>query len=159
MKTTGISRGIKAAVSAKTFSQNCGGNKSRYTHNMSDNQMSFHSRITRSSYLDRRNDTSETQTSSGSHDYVPIIAMSVIVVVIIIALVLLAQYTKVLDRKRSTQEGDDPENAKNASKIERLDQMVPSKTYTNWKGDSRNADNPLIQGATFISWYVFMPTP
>lgn len=69
------------------------------------------------------------------------------------------QYTKVLDRKRSANGGDDPENAKNAGKIERLDQMVPSKTYKSWREDVKNANNPITQGATFISWYVFILAP
>lgn len=68
------------------------------------------------------------------------------------------QYTKVLERKRANNGGDDPENAKNASKIEKLDQMVPSKTYKSWKEDVENADNPLIRGATFISWYALFNT-
>ncbi|KAL6895133.1 hypothetical protein GGI43DRAFT_411885 [Trichoderma evansii] len=125
---------------------------------MSDYQMSFHSRITRSFYLVQRNDTSETQTSSASHDYVPIIVMSIVVVVILIALILLAQYSKVIDRKRAAGVLDDPENAKNASKIERLDQMVPSKTYRSWKEDGKNADNPLIQGTTFITCVICLET-
>lgn len=57
---------------------------------MSDDQTSFRSRITRSSYLVQRNDTSGTQTSSTSHDNVPIIVMSIVVFVIIIALIALA---------------------------------------------------------------------
>lgn len=64
------------------------------------------------------------------------------------------QYTKVLERKRANNGGDDPENAKNAGKIERLDQMVPNKTYKSWKEDVENADKPWTRGATFISWYV-----
>ncbi|KAL7966673.1 hypothetical protein HDV63DRAFT_384552 [Trichoderma sp. SZMC 28014] len=124
---------------------------------MSDHQMLWHSRITRASYLIPRNDTSNTQSSSSGHDVIPIIIMSVIVAVIVVA-EFNRQYTKVLERKRANNGGDDPENAKNASKIEKLDQMVPSKTYKSWKEDVENADNPLIRGATFISCVICLET-
>ncbi|KAL7918084.1 hypothetical protein ACQKWADRAFT_331151 [Trichoderma austrokoningii] len=153
------SRGIKAAAPAKIFLQAAAVTSHDRHPNMSDYPISFHSRITRASYLARRNDTSDAQTSSGSsHDYIPIIVMSVIVLVIVMALILLAQYTKVLERKRSNDGGDDPENAKNASKIERLDQMVPSKTYKSWKEGTENAKNPLIREGNFISCVICLET-
>jgi hypothetical protein len=57
---------------------------------MSDHHMLLQSRIVRAYHLAPRNETNDTHTSSASRDYVPIIAMSVIVVVIVVAMVLLA---------------------------------------------------------------------
>lgn len=83
---TSTSRSIKAAVPAKVIPQLAAETNHDIYPNMSDYQ---NSRIIRS-YLARRNDPSSTQTSSGGHDYIPIIVMSVIVVVIVVALLFLA---------------------------------------------------------------------
>ncbi|EHK47211.1 hypothetical protein TRIATDRAFT_28220, partial [Trichoderma atroviride IMI 206040] len=43
-------------------------------------------------------------------------------------------------------------------KIERLDQMVPRKTYKSWREDVEKADNPLTRGATFVSCVICLET-
>lgn len=57
---------------------------------MSDDNILIRSRITGLSHLARRNSTSDTSTGGTSHDYIPIIVMSVIVVAIILVLLILA---------------------------------------------------------------------
>jgi hypothetical protein len=65
------------------------------------------------------------------------------------------QFTKVLDRKKPNEGADDPESAQNASKIEKLNQMAPSRTYRSWKENNESVNNSAKQGATFVAWYVF----
>lgn len=62
------------------------------------------------------------------------------------------QYTKVLDRKKPNEGLDDPENAQNASKIEKLNQKVPNQTYKSWREKSENPEDSGKQGATFVVW-------
>lgn len=52
------------------------------------------SRITGLSHIARRNSTSDTSTGGTSHDYVPIIVMTVIVVAIVLVLLILAYVSK-----------------------------------------------------------------
>lgn len=52
------------------------------------------SRITGLSHIARRNSTSDTSSGGTSHDYVPIIVMTVIVVAIVLVLLILAYVLK-----------------------------------------------------------------
>ncbi|KAK4068271.1 uncharacterized protein Triagg1_7514 [Trichoderma aggressivum f. europaeum] len=76
--------------------------------------------------------------------------MSVIVVAIILVLLILAQYTKVLDRKKPANGLDDPENALNAGKIEKLNQKAPTQSFKSWKEKSEEATDSVKQGTTFV---------
>ncbi|KKO97208.1 hypothetical protein THAR02_10692 [Trichoderma harzianum] len=95
-----------------------------------------------------------TNQSSGgtSHDYVPIIVMTVIVVAIVLVLLILAQYTKVLDRKKPANGFDDPESAQNAGKIEKLNQKAPTQSYKSWKEKSEEATGSVKQSTTHVVW-------
>ncbi|KAL7905959.1 hypothetical protein GGI35DRAFT_459736 [Trichoderma velutinum] len=125
---------------------------------MSYDNMLIRSRITGSSYITRRNSTSDTSTTGTGHDYVPIIVMTVIVVAIVLVLLILAQYTKVLDRKKPTDGFDDPESAQNAGKIEKLNQKAPAQSYKSWREKSEDANNSVKQGTTFVVCAICLET-
>lgn len=116
------------------------------------------SRITGLSHITRRNSTSDTSTGGTSHDYVPIIVMTVIVVAIVLVLLILAQYTKVLDRKKPANGFDDPESAQNAGKIEKLNQKAPTQSYKSWKEKSEEATGSVKQSTTHVVCAICLET-
>ncbi|KAL6793123.1 hypothetical protein J3E68DRAFT_408174 [Trichoderma sp. SZMC 28012] len=116
------------------------------------------SRITGLSHIARRNSTSDTSTGGTSHDYVPIIVMTVIVVAIVLVLLILAQYTKVLDRKKPANGFDDPESAQNAGKIEKLNQKAPTQSFKSWKEKSEETTGSVKQGTTNVVCAICLET-
>ncbi|KAL6862004.1 hypothetical protein J3F83DRAFT_218085 [Trichoderma novae-zelandiae] len=118
----------------------------------------INSRIVGSASLSRRNATSDALSSTGSHDYIPIIVMTVIILAIIVILALLAQYTKVLDRKKPKEGQDDPENAQNAGRMEKLNQRAPNQSYSSWKEKSENAGVPAKKETTFVVCAICLET-
>ncbi|TFB01911.1 Transmembrane domain-containing protein [Trichoderma ghanense] len=116
------------------------------------------SRIIGSASLARRNATDVPSSPSTNHDYVPIIVMTVIVLTIIGIFFLLAQYTKVLDRKKPREGQDDPENAQNAGRMEKLNQRVPNQSYRSWKSRRESASGAVKKDTTFVVCAICLET-
>ncbi|ETR98495.1 hypothetical protein M419DRAFT_38503 [Trichoderma reesei RUT C-30] len=119
---------------------------------MDHDNIPIRSRIVRSASLARRNDTDVTPSSTTGHDYIPIIVMTVIVIAIIIILFILAQYTKVLDRKKPREGQDDPENAQNAGRMGKLNERAPSQSYRSWKSKGEGTNGPAKKETTYVVW-------